>query len=850
MTKNIKIQIGEKHIIIKNFILEKIFLSFSFLVLISTTTYWTLLSTKVESFNSDQLSAPYVFSSFNQIMTSSLTGAHTYLLKWPLFWFIKSYSYAHWTYYLTTLFCVLVTVISLAYMVIKLEKRPIYSGSILLALSSVLLLIPAQSYPGSLLPLNMAMLTTRNIEYVLFIASIYLVFKSKKILSLPSFSSLFILILLFTSDQMFLAIGLGGSILAITVLLSKKHWKVLGDLDRWFWYSFASTVTSYILIGLLTSNKIFSKLASIGDSYFSFTSNIKAIYLGLFYSITGALSNFGANPAYFNVEIKKFPSDLTNSLFSSSLIPSLTNIAVVLFIIYSIYKLIVKKGYIDSESINNRVLLVLLFSSLSLFILFTFTNHYYAADGRNLGLLLFTGFISIANYSKLINIKQNVLKYTILVLSISVIVGLFSFNNIYQKQFNAFSENNRRDSIVVNELRSQKIPYIVGSYWRVYHIQYLFGSGINPYPTDLCINSSNSDFLRADLKSKTFGYLLSYDKNLTGQEGCQTDEIIKKIGNPNRSVVVNGNLSNPKELLLTYQHGANLNKINLEPNSTSTILPQDLSSVDFNCDLPNVLNIVAHEDDDLLFINPKIINDFASNRCIKTIYITAGNAGSGSLYWTQRQNGVENAYSSMIGYKGSWINRTVKLDSNEYLTIATPRLSSRAMLLFFNLPDGNLKGEGFRANDYQSIAKLYNGSIKSIGSVDKESIYTLNQLESRLEKLTNLIQPITIRTQSSFNSAMNADHSDHQIVSAIVSKMYSNYENDYLRNRFKIPIYYYVGYPVISMSPNLSADILLNKTQVFMEYAKSDALICANKFSCSGDLKYKKFLVRNYEYTY
>jgi len=56
MTKNIKIQISEKHIVIKNFVLEKIFLAFSFLVLISTTTYWTLLSTKVESFNSDQLS--------------------------------------------------------------------------------------------------------------------------------------------------------------------------------------------------------------------------------------------------------------------------------------------------------------------------------------------------------------------------------------------------------------------------------------------------------------------------------------------------------------------------------------------------------------------------------------------------------------------------------------------------------------------------------------------------------------------------------------------------------------------------------------------------------------------------
>jgi LmbE family N-acetylglucosaminyl deacetylase len=849
MNKNITVKIDNKDFNFSSKLVEKFFLFTSLIVLIATTTYWALLSAKIESFNSDQISAPYLFSSFKQVMSASLTGSHTYLVKWPLFWLIKLYSYSHWAYYLTTLFCVLVTILCLAYLIIKLEKRPLYSGIILLSISSVLLLIPAQSYPGSLLPLNMGMLTTRNIEYVMYIAAIYLAIKSRKFISINSLLSVAILILLFVSDRMFLALGLGGSILAIATLISRKNWKLISDLDKWFWYSLFSTVFSYILLGIFISNNFIHRLASSGLGYYSPISSFKNLALGFIYSITGTFANFGANTAYYNLEIKKLPHEILHSFFGISTIPTIVNLCVFGIIIFSIVKLFRNKGYFDSESTDNRVLLVLLFSSLSGYLVFILTNHYYPVDARYLSIVFFVGFISLSHYSRSITISEKLIGYITAVLIVSISIGLFSFWNNYATQLKAYDFINRRDVLAVSAIKSQKINYVVGNYWRIYHIKYLYGQSLEPYPDDLC-NNSTTKTIGSDLKSKAFVYLLSYDKNLTGESGCKTDKIVDAIGNPNRTLLIDGSIARPNELLLTYQHGINLKKNNLTPDSLSTILPADISSLDFNCGNPNTLNIVAHEDDDLLFINPKIIDDFNSNRCVKTIYLTAGDAGSGLAYWTVRQNGAENAYSYMIGYKGSWINRTVKIADNEYVTVATPRVNSKAMLIFFNLPDGGMNGQGFKNSNYQNLSKLLRGSISSIDTVDKQSKYSLNQLESALEILIRKIQPIIIRTQSRVNSFKHPDHSDHQAVSAIVSETYTNYEKDQFQSVVKIPIYYYAGYPVYNMSRNVFGLEYDQKISAFLAYALYDKAVCGTIAECSGDLTYGSFLPKNYEYNY
>src|SRR4051794_9535498 len=51
------------------------------------------------------------------------------------------------------------------------------------------------------------------------------------------------------------------------------------------------------------------------------------------------------------------------------------------------------------------------------------------------------------------------------------------------------------------------------------------------------------------------------------------------------------------------------------------------------------LNIVAHEDDDLLFMNPDIQNDLAAGSCMTTVFLTAGDGGYGTAYWHERELG-------------------------------------------------------------------------------------------------------------------------------------------------------------------------------------------------------------------
>ena len=52
----------------------------------------------------------------------------------------------------------------------------------------------------------------------------------------------------------------------------------------------------------------------------------------------------------------------------------------------------------------------------------------------------------------------------------------------------------------------------------------------------------------------------------------------------------------------------------------------------FSCPQGAVLDIVAHEDDDLLFLSPDVLHDIAAGRCVQTVFVTAGDANLGMGY--------------------------------------------------------------------------------------------------------------------------------------------------------------------------------------------------------------------------
>ena len=65
------------------------------------------------------------------------------------------------------------------------------------------------------------------------------------------------------------------------------------------------------------------------------------------------------------------------------------------------------------------------------------------------------------------------------------------------------------------------------------------------------------------------------------------------------------------------------------------------------CSAGKTMNIVAHEDDDLLFLSPALLRDVRRGRCVRTVFVTAGDASERvggtadqrSVYWHAREVG-------------------------------------------------------------------------------------------------------------------------------------------------------------------------------------------------------------------
>ena len=118
------------------------------------------------------------------------------------------------------------------------------------------------------------------------------------------------------------------------------------------------------------------------------------------------------------------------------------------------------------------------------------------------------------------------------------------------------------------------------------------------------------------------------------------------------------------------------------------------------------MQVVAHPDDDILFMSPDLPRSIAAGSCVRTVYLTAGDSGSAGYYWIGRMLGAQAAYETMTGVKRDWQFRTVRFSSGQYATYMNQYGNSQVSLLFLNLPDGNLQGQGFGGDKSESLLSL------------------------------------------------------------------------------------------------------------------------------------------------
>ena len=264
-----------------------------------------------------------------------------------------------------------------------------------------------------------------------------------------------------------------------------------------------------------------------------------------------------------------------------------------------------------------------------------------------------------------------------------------------------------------------------------------------------------------------------------------------------------------------------------------------LRSLD-KCQQGVALNVIAHQDDDLLFMNPAIANEIESGKCIRTVYVTAGDDGQSANYWQGREEGAKAAYASMYQRADNWQSTKALISGHEF-EVATLNGVPSMSLMFLHLPDGSPSGEGFGDNRNETLQKLRTGSIKSIHAIGGKTSYTTSELIHSLSVVMNLDRPETINTQAYGAELEGGDHSDHQAVGYFTDQARHSYRGGYT---FSV----YLGYQSGHLPVNLNEADSAMKQAVFATYEQYDTAICTTLAGCRNANTYTAYLQRQYVY--
>jgi len=242
-----------------------------------------------------------------------------------------------------------------------------------------------------------------------------------------------------------------------------------------------------------------------------------------------------------------------------------------------------------------------------------------------------------------------------------------------------------------------------------------------------------------------------------------------------------------------------------------------------------VLVVVAHEDDDILFLNPDIAHDISQGACVKTVYVTAGDAGRGSVFWRAREKGAEAASASLAGVASHWSTTTVKTAGGtaQLATLTThPQIQSE----FLRLPDGGILVSYWRWNafGYASMASLWDNPSTSTPTVDAASRYDRAALLSTLQSIIKGFNPNVIRIQNRFvYPDSDVDHSDHHMAARFTAAAAK-------AAGFTGTLWSYLGYDLNARSdilpPNLDDDPTgqQRKVDAMIAYTRFDPGPCAS----------------------
>jgi LmbE family N-acetylglucosaminyl deacetylase len=235
---------------------------------------------------------------------------------------------------------------------------------------------------------------------------------------------------------------------------------------------------------------------------------------------------------------------------------------------------------------------------------------------------------------------------------------------------------------------------------------------------------------------------------------------------------------------------------------------------------PLYMQVVAHPDDELFFMDPDVDRSINTDLPAITVYLTAGElTGDGATPAERarnRQRGLQNAYAEMAGVADSndatqaeWEGvafqiggRTVEM----YLLRARPDIH----LVFLNLPDGQLRNVD-TGGSVTSIVPA-GGLVSTTGRYNRADILTV------LRSLMSLYQPSVLRTldaEPDRRAGYDEEHPDHVAAARFARDAAAGFSGSLYELNYR-------GYNISDVPSNLSAEETARKSKILNEYYRYD----------------------------
>lgn len=226
--------------------------------------------------------------------------------------------------------------------------------------------------------------------------------------------------------------------------------------------------------------------------------------------------------------------------------------------------------------------------------------------------------------------------------------------------------------------------------------------------------------------------------------------------------------------------------------------------------MTTTLTFVAHQDDDLIFMNPDVASDEQAGYNVWVVYLTAGQDDRGMDYADQRIQGARAAHARAAKVPNEWTYEALQLAGHE---VATNTLNGTNIRLVFTF----IRAASGAANDPDGdLYRMWFDPTFEAQPIDGRPAYTRSSLLAMLSALISTAKPDYIRTQNTIANRTDPEHVDH-IAGALFAA-----EADTSADRTLIPRYEYYGYVISNMPANWEGYWVDEKQAIFEEYAQYD----------------------------